>query len=84
MRCRGSAHSGHREEPLVVIGEQFLNLVSAQAKVSPRLRMRSACRFACQRTITSQDLLKTRDARISGRAERGMSEQSSKPSVLRG
>ena len=36
----------------MVIDEQLLNQVSAQAKASPRLRMRSACRFACQRIIT--------------------------------
>ena len=36
-----------------IIDEKLMNEVSDQAKVSPRLRMRSACRFACQRTITS-------------------------------
>ena len=35
------------------IDEELLNEVSEQAKESPRLRMRSACRFACQRTIIS-------------------------------
>ena len=36
-----------------IIDEELLNEVSSEAKVSPWLRMRSACRFACQRTITS-------------------------------
>ena len=35
-----------------IIDEELLNEVSSEAKVSPRLRMRSACRFACQRIIT--------------------------------
>ena len=36
-----------------IIDEELLNEVSSEAKVSPWLRMRSACRFACQRTIIS-------------------------------
>lgn len=36
-----------------IIDEELLNEVCSEAKASPRLRMRSACRFACQRTITS-------------------------------
>jgi len=43
-----------------VIDLPLFDKVSSESKESPRL----------QRTITSQDLLKTRDARISGRAER--------------
>lgn len=35
-----------------IIDEELLNEVSSEAKVSPRLRMRSACRFACQSIIT--------------------------------
>ena len=37
------------EGEVKVIDEKLLNEVIAQAKKSPRLRMRSACRFACQR-----------------------------------
>ena len=35
-----------------IIDEELLNEVSSEAKVSPWLRMSSACRFACQRIIT--------------------------------
>jgi len=35
-----------------IIDEELLNEVSSEAKVLPRMRMRSACRFACQRIIT--------------------------------
>lgn len=38
----------------MIIGNDLLDQVSAQAKASPRLRMRSTYgRFACQRTIIS-------------------------------
>lgn len=36
----------------MIIDNDLLDQVSAQAKASPRLRMRSACRFVCQRIIT--------------------------------
>lgn len=35
-----------------IIDEELLNEISSEDKVLPRLRMRSACRFACQRIIT--------------------------------
>ncbi len=46
---------GYRDYRLLemkIIDEKLLNEVSLQAKKSPRLRMRSACRFACQIIIT--------------------------------
>ena len=36
----------------MIIDNDLLDQVSAQGKASPRLRMRSACRFACQGIIT--------------------------------
>ena len=44
-------HRDHRLLEMKIIDEKLLNEVSLQAKESPRLRMRSACRFACQRIL---------------------------------